>query len=72
VSERALWQPYDVSIFDDLRMKYLNIYREQNILPPDREKKEMERFMIPKRDSKDQRENNLNEAIIKQQMLSTF
>ena len=49
-----------------------NIYREQNILPPDREKKEMERFMIPKRDSKDQRENNLNEAIIKQQMLSTF
>ena len=70
--ERALWQPYDVSIFDDLRMKYLNIYREQNILPPDREKKEMERFMIPKRDSKDQRENNLNEAIIKQQMLSTF
>lgn len=66
--ERQLWQPYDVSIFDDLRKKYIKIYKEQNILGYDREIKEVERFAIPKRSNANQRERNMVDAMIKRQL----
>ncbi len=70
--ERQLWQPYDVSIFDDLRKKYLSIYNKLHILPYDREKEEYERFEIPKRNDRNRREKNMNEAIVRQQMNNTY
>ena len=70
--ERQLWQPYDVSIFDDLRKKYLDIYNKLHILPYDREKEEYKRFEIPKRNDRNQREKNMNDAIVRQQMNNTY
>lgn len=70
--ERKLWQPYDVSIFDGLRRTYLCVYKVLNTLPPEREEQENNRFTLPARANKEQRENNLNQAILEQHMNASY
>lgn len=70
--ERKLWEPYDVSIFDDLRKKYLDIYKQQNIITFEREIEENIRFKIPKRNPRNQREKHMQEVIIERQMYNLY
>lgn len=57
--ESKLWQPYDISIFDELRLKYLSYYKNNECLSDEREKEEKKKFGIPNRMSKEEREKNM-------------
>lgn len=68
--ERQLWQPYDGSIFDDLRKKYLNKYKD--ILNPERKKEELDTFQIHPREDRVIRESRMLKDIGKQQHYNDY
>lgn len=57
--ESKLWEPYDLSIFDELRLKYLSYYKNNNQLLDEREIQENEKFIIKEQMDIEKREKNM-------------
>lgn len=70
--ENPLWQRYDMSIFDDLRLKYLDLYKQNNCILKEFEEKEMKKFMPQKRLEKEQRELNMKRKFGELQFYGDF
>lgn len=63
-AEKELWHPYDISIFDELRRKYISFYKERQLLPKAREMYENSKFSSKQRLVKEEREEKMQVKMI--------
>jgi hypothetical protein len=70
--EHGLWETYDVSVFDELRLKYLKIYKENDNLTDSFEKKENEKFFPKEREKREIREINMKRQFAELQFYGEF
>lgn len=69
--ERKLWQPYDISIFDELRKKYVKEYA--SLLDKQRVEEETNRMsLIPTREEREKREAHMRQAIAERLKYNTY
>ena len=61
-----------MSIFDDLRQKYIKIYKDNDNLDDEYEEKERQKFIPQKRLNKEQREKNMRRLMGKLQYYGDF
>lgn len=70
--EHKLWERYDMSIFDDLRQKYLEIYKDNDIMDEQYEENIKQKFIPQERKNKEQREEHMRKLMGKHQYYSDY